>query len=89
MIRIAITQAAFDAIAATLPLGSVELRERGQRAGRTIRLAPAQCGRPAKGPAPTRRELQRRDPAAGVGRGLDLVFKDRGLKPLSELTRIP
>ena len=33
MIRIAITQAAFDAIAATLPLGSVEnaTNERGER----------------------------------------------------------
>jgi hypothetical protein len=33
MIKIAISQAAFDAIAATLPLGSVGYEERDQRAG--------------------------------------------------------
>ena len=57
MIRIAITQAAFDAIAATLAARRRELRERGQRAGRALRLAAAQRGRPAQGAAPTRREL--------------------------------
>jgi hypothetical protein len=41
MIRIAITQAAFDAICATLPLGSVGLRERDQRAGRAPDLGSA------------------------------------------------
>jgi hypothetical protein len=38
MIRIAISQAAFDAIAATLPVGSATLRERSQREGREVDL---------------------------------------------------
>ena len=57
MIRIAITEAAFEAIAATLPLGSVNyenhVNERGER---YVWLA-AECGRPAQGTAPTRRGL--------------------------------
>ena len=39
MVRIAISQAAFDAIARTLPLGSVGYRERDQRARRAPDLA--------------------------------------------------
>jgi hypothetical protein len=60
MIRIAITQAAFDAIVATLPLGSVSYENAFNERGERLRLVAAQRGRPAPGPAPTRRELQRR-----------------------------
>jgi hypothetical protein len=57
MIQIAIGQAAFDAIAATTPLGSVNYEAqfgKGERA-------------PSKGSPPARqgRELERRDPVAG------------------------
>ena len=53
----------------TLPLGSVGYEERGQREGRAARLArQGGCG-PARGDAWAGRELQRRDRAAGVGRG--------------------
>jgi hypothetical protein len=45
MIRIALMQEAFDAIAATLPLGSVGLRGRDQRQGRAADLAGARLGR--------------------------------------------
>jgi hypothetical protein len=65
---IAITPAAFEAIAATLPLGSVsfeaEANERGERLVWLERSA-----RQARRPAEARRELQRRDLTAGRGRG--------------------
>jgi hypothetical protein len=72
MIRIAITQAAFDAITATLPLGSVgyenEVNERGER---YVWLAPNVVDRLRAQRRPWR-ELQRRDPAAGQrGEGRD------------------
>ena len=47
-----------------------QLREQDQRSRRALRLAGAARGRSAQGPARSRRELQRRDPAAGVGRRL-------------------
>ena len=63
MIRIAMTQAAFDAIASTLPLGSVAVEpEDNGRGERTIWLAP-KCAEPAAGDARAGGELQRRDPA--------------------------
>ena len=66
MIRIAITPAAFEAIAATLPLGSVGyengVNEKGER---YIWLAPNVVDR-LRGYARAG-ELQRRDPAAGGG----------------------
>ena len=62
MVRIAITQAAYDAICATLPLGSVgnehEANEKGER---LIWLDRAVVNRLRH--ARPRRELQRRDPA--------------------------
>ena len=67
MIKIAISQAAFDAIAATLPLGSVgyenEVNERGER---LIWLDPAAVSRLRH--ARARRKLPRCDFAAGVGK---------------------
>jgi hypothetical protein len=67
MIKIAISQAAFDAIAATLPLGSVgyenEVNERGER---LIWLDPAVVSRSRACKA--RRKLPRCDFAAGVGK---------------------
>jgi hypothetical protein len=64
MIRIAISPAAFDAIAATLPLGSVGYEAQANAKGeRLIWLESA-----AHGPAPRRRELLRRHPAAGRDR---------------------
>ena len=46
MIRIAISEAAFDAIARTMLLGS-GLREREQREWRALHLARAEGGRPS------------------------------------------
>jgi hypothetical protein len=68
MIKIAISQAAFDAIAATLPLGSVGyengVKERGER---LIWLDPGVVSRVARH-ARARRKLPRCDFAAGVGK---------------------
>jgi hypothetical protein len=65
MIRISITTAAFDAIAATLPIGSVgyeaEANERGERyVWLEAAMVPARLNAGAEG------ALQRRDPAAGA-----------------------
>ena len=46
MIRIAISQAAFEAISATLPLGSVGYENGRQRERRASDLARAERGRP-------------------------------------------
>jgi hypothetical protein len=46
VIDIAITEAAFDALAATLPLGSVAYEAESQRQGRTPRLSGAGRGQP-------------------------------------------
>jgi hypothetical protein len=65
MIRISITPAAFDAVAATLPLGSVGYeREKGEGGAVAIWLdrAVVERLRAMRGP---RGELQRRHPAAG------------------------
>jgi hypothetical protein len=63
MIRIAITEAAFGAIASTLALGSVgyenSTNERGERLGVTR----PRRDQPAQSHARSRRELQRCDPA--------------------------
>jgi hypothetical protein len=69
MIRIAISQAAFEAIANTLMLGSVGFENQVDANGqRLIWLAP-RGGRPAALPARARRDLYRCHPAAGGGRG--------------------
>jgi hypothetical protein len=68
MIRIAITPAAYAAIAATLALGMVAVEpERAQDGSVHIWLdhRPGE----ARSAARPRRELQRRDPAAGGGKG--------------------
>ena len=68
MIRIAITPAAYDAIAATLPLGSVgyenKTDEEGQRLIWLVRVV-VDWLRAMRGPG---EELQRRNFAAGVGK---------------------
>ena len=64
MIRIAITQAAFDAIAATLPLGSVSY-ENALDEGRALHLARSHVVDRLQGSSRAGRGLQRRDPAAG------------------------
>ena len=74
MIRIAITEAAFEAIAQTLPLGSVgyenEVNERGER---LIWLEPTVV-QPPQGHARPRRELQRRHLAPDRGVGAKVCF---------------
>jgi hypothetical protein len=57
MIRIAISQAAFDAIAATLPLGSVSYENALNQRGERYSVAAAQRGGSVQGAAPTRRGL--------------------------------
>src|SRR3984885_8742451 len=69
MIRIAISQAAFDAIARTMPFGSVNFESGVDANGERLYLAPARSCRPSSGPTWTGRELQRRDIAVGEGGG--------------------
>jgi hypothetical protein len=65
MVRIAISQAAFDAIASTLALGSAGFENKTNAKGeRYVWLEPAVVAR-LKGPARSWRELQRRHPAGG------------------------
>jgi hypothetical protein len=79
MIRIAITPAAFEAIAATMPFGSVDFdREPDEKGRRLIWLE-----RQAHGPARPGRELFRRYPAAGRDRGADQV-SERGSRDPGE-----
>jgi hypothetical protein len=63
MVRIAISAEAFEAIAKTLPVGSVGYEEQGEREGRAFNLVRAERGRPPQGSVRPRRELQRHDPA--------------------------
>jgi hypothetical protein len=65
MIRIAITSAAFEAIAATLPLGSVDFEPAVEEGESALYLVGGAVARPAKELSRARRELQRRHPAAG------------------------
>jgi hypothetical protein len=77
VVRIAITEAAFDAITKTLPLGSAgyenEVNEKGER---LIRLDQGGCRPAAPSPRPGR-ELLGRDPAAGGERLTSLFDKCR------------
>ena len=72
MIRIAIGQAAFDAIASTIPIGSVgyegQTNEKGER---LIWLDPGVVDR-LRSPARAGRDLQRCYPAAGGGNACSL-----------------
>jgi hypothetical protein len=61
MIRIAITQAAHDAIAATLPLGSVGYEAQRTEKGE-VHIWLEERWLEATRPARPQRELQRRDP---------------------------
>jgi hypothetical protein len=61
MIRIAISDAAFEAIAATMPLGSVAVEPRADGEWRAPDLAGAPFRGTPKGYARARRELFRRD----------------------------
>jgi hypothetical protein len=75
MIRIAISQAAFDAIALTLPLGSIAYEQEPDDNGeREIWLA-ADVGQTPPLPAGTREELLRRDPQDDFRGGLVLLTK--------------
>jgi|SRR5580704_2487465 hypothetical protein len=68
MIRITISPAAFEAIAKTLPLGSVGYENKtNERGERLIWLDRAVVGRLSQGHARPGRELQRRDHQAGEG----------------------
>ncbi len=67
MVRIAITQAAFDAVASTLPRGSVGYENEANER-RAPCLVGADRGRPLQGHARPRRERQRRDFSVGRGR---------------------
>ena len=62
MIRIAISVEAFDAIARTLPLGSVGYEAEANRARRALRLAGGGLGRQARLDARAGESLQRRHP---------------------------
>jgi hypothetical protein len=67
VVRIAITQAAFDAIAKTLPFGSVGYENKVNAKGeRLIWLDPGVVDR-LRSPARAGRDLQRCYPAAGGG----------------------
>ena len=68
MIRIAITQAAFEAIARTLALGSVSYENAVNENGERL-LAGASYARPAELLLPGSRELQELHFAAGRERG--------------------
>jgi hypothetical protein len=69
MIRIAITTGAFDAIASTLPLGSVGYENKtNERGERLVWLDLAMVNRLRPGHARTGRVVQRCDFAAGVGK---------------------
>jgi hypothetical protein len=73
MIRIAISQAAFEAIARTLPFGSVSFENKTNENGdRLIWLEPPR-GRPPHGPARSRTELFRCHSAAG-GRAIKITI---------------
>ena len=63
MVFIAISQAAFDAISATLALGSVSYENKTNEEGERLTLACAERRRPPQGHARTGRVVQRRDPA--------------------------
>jgi hypothetical protein len=79
MIRIAITQAAFDAITETLPIGSVMYETQPGQRRRAVHLARAGCAQQVRRSAPSRRELQRGHPTAGRDRGaLALAARARG-----------
>ena len=68
MIRITISPAAFEAIAKTLPLGSVGYENKtNERGERLIWLDRAVVGRLSQGHARPGRALQRRDHQAGEG----------------------
>jgi hypothetical protein len=62
MIRIAISAAAFDAIAKTLPLGSVSFERESGAKGRALHLARARSRQQTALLARARRKLQRRHP---------------------------
>jgi len=66
MFNIAITEAAFEAIARTLPLGSVGFENKTNERGEKLVRLRGGLGR-ARRDAGAGRELQRRDPAAGEG----------------------
>ena len=67
MVRIAISAEVFEAIAKTLPSGSVGYEEQGEREGRKAHLAGQGGGRPAALATRPRRVVQRCDFAAGGG----------------------
>jgi hypothetical protein len=72
VVRIAITQAAFDAIAKTLPFGSVGYENKVNAKGeRLIWLDPGVVDR-LRSPARAGRDLQRCYPAAGGGNACSL-----------------
>ena len=67
MVRIAIRAEAFEAIAKTLPVGSLGYEEQGEREGRKAHLAGKGGCRPAALAARPRRVVQRCDFAPGSG----------------------
>ena len=68
MIRIAITRAAYDAICATLPLGSTGYENAIDERGNRLIWLRAPVARQAELLSPARRGLQRRHPAGGGGK---------------------
>lgn len=68
MVRIAISQAAFEAIARTLPFGGVAFENKIDENGDRLIWLELRVVDRVQGPAWPGRELQRRNLAAGVGK---------------------
>jgi hypothetical protein len=87
MIKIAITAAAYDAIARTLPLGSVGYEAEANERGKRLIWFEAALVDQDRSNAGAGRELLRRDPAVGGdGRLIDAPKSDqsaRGRRPLA------
>jgi len=84
MVRIAISQAAFDAIAATMPLGSVGFDGEANERGRAPDLASARRAGKAPSDAGSGRGLLHRDFAAGGGGSRGTVRLTFGLVIVAE-----
>jgi hypothetical protein len=74
VIPIAVTQAAFDAIAASMAFGSVNYEPQVKQKGRTLDLAGRTLDQQAARPTRSRGELQRRDHPAGGGGAMRRVL---------------
>jgi hypothetical protein len=81
MVRIAISAEAFEAIARTLPLGSVGFENEANERGERLIWLEGRDGGPARRDAGSRRELQQRHSQAGRvgGRVRPIAWLGRGV----------